>query len=637
MVLIVLNTSISNAQTQNIFNAYSIGWSDNIFEIDSTTKRNLENLQQEMYIDPENPNYDISGYGLSFWIAFADFDNDGEDELLNQLWSHPESYWVYGIYDFDSSKQKWVLNPALTIYGQGDANSRFGKHSLGDFNGDGNIDILRETANFHGRRGQQPSWYLENGDHTPNEIFLNRLSSFERVELDTTKAFDNYCNCEDYLNTTENGVLIDIDQDGKDEAIIVYNSQIQDSVGNAYLAKRYDYENGEIIGAPYIKDESGQYSLGIEFLEKKNGFIYYHLSERVYWNFDKNQPEVFDPSITYQDSVVWAEYLYLIKSSITDGIVLDTTKAILKLDPSYGWYLRHYIADFNQNSEDEVLINLADNEDGRKSNTYIFENGINITNQILHEGYESLMTANASIIVEDINNDGWLDLTGDMGWGRLGQFPGDTEMPEDLLDRYKTFSEIPQYSFPETAGKLPYVPTIHLNQNGKLVPHELIFDEEFQRYFYGTGFVPFVTPSTITTSGSASPELMVSYRRNNGPGSIEEDSRTGMIFIDIKFESMITVSNERLDVSPKSFSLSQNYPNPFNPSTTIQYTLPEVAIVRLEVFNMLGQSVGVLVDGVQQAGSHSVTFDASGLSTGVYFYRLDAPGFTKTRQMLLVK
>lgn len=636
-LLMIFNVSVSIAQSQNTFNAYLIEWSDNILEIDSTTRNDLEDLQQQLYVDPDNPNYDLSGYGQSFWVAFADFDNDGEDELLNPLWSHPESYWIYGIYDFDSSRQKWVLNPSLTIYGQGDSNSRFGKYSLGDFDGDGSIDVLRETANYHGRKGQQPSWYEQNGDHTPNEIFLNKLSSFKRVELDTTKAFDNYCNCYDYLNTTENGILFDIDQDGKDEAIVVYYSDIRDSLGNAYLAKRYDYEDGNIIGAPYIEDESGQFSLGIEYLDQKDGYIYYQLTERVYWNFDKNKPEVFDPSITYDDSVAWAGYLYIIKSSVSDGIVLDTSRAVLKLDPSYGGYLQHHVVDFNKNGEYEILLNLVNNEDGRKSNTYIFEKGVDITNQLLYEGYESLMTANGTIRVEDINKDGWVDLTGDIGWGRLGQFPGDTEIPENLLGQYKTFSEIPGYSFPESAGKLPYVPTIHLNQDGKLIPHELIFDEEFQRYFYGTGFVPFFTPSTITNSESAAPELMVSYRRNNGPGSIDEDSRSGMIFLDVKLESLITVSNEEYEVLPKFSSLSQNYPNPFNPITTIEFKLHNHEHVILEVFNLLGQKVVTLVDGPMNAGTHVIKFDANALSSGMYVYTLKTDGYNQTRQMMLVK
>jgi len=85
------------------------------------------------------------------------------------------------------------------------------------------------------------------------------------------------------------------------------------------------------------------------------------------------------------------------------------------------------------------------------------------------------------------------------------------------------------------------------------------------------------------------------------------------------------------------FRLSQNYPNPFNPSTTIIYALPEQADVRLEVFTINGQRVAVLVDEVQQAGEHRVSFDATGLASGVYLYLLQAGPFTKTERMVLVK
>ena len=130
---------------------------------------------------------------------------------------------------------------------------------------------------------------------------------------------------------------------------------------------------------------------------------------------------------------------------------------------------------------------------------------------------------------------------------------------------------------------------------------------------------------------------MVTYRRTNGPGDIDEKSRSGMIFIDLKFESLITVNTEQVITQPTEISLSQNYPNPFNPSTRIRYSLPEATQVRVEVFSLLGQSVGVLMDGVQQAGVHQVSFDASDLTTGVYFYRLVTPQYSETRQMMLIK
>ncbi len=88
---------------------------------------------------------------------------------------------------------------------------------------------------------------------------------------------------------------------------------------------------------------------------------------------------------------------------------------------------------------------------------------------------------------------------------------------------------------------------------------------------------------------------------------------------------------------PAQFELSQNFPNPFNPSTEITFALPQTSDVRLGVFNMLGQQVDVLAAGTFSAGYHTVSFDATELPAGLYFYRIEAGDFTAIRKMMLLK
>lgn len=98
-----------------------------------------------------------------------------------------------------------------------------------------------------------------------------------------------------------------------------------------------------------------------------------------------------------------------------------------------------------------------------------------------------------------------------------------------------------------------------------------------------------------------------------------------------------SVGEERTNNLPPSFQLQQNYPNPFNPSTTIRFSLPQRSHVTLKVFDVLGREVATLVNENLLAGRYSYNFDASNLSNGVYFYKIQASNYIETKKMILMR
>jgi hypothetical protein len=122
-----------------------------------------------------------------------------------------------------------------------------------------------------------------------------------------------------------------------------------------------------------------------------------------------------------------------------------------------------------------------------------------------------------------------------------------------------------------------------------------------------------VVGGTFTSAGGVSANFVA--RWNSGTSRVEQLSPT----------------------APKTFLLEQNYPNPFNPSTTIRYQLPVASEVKLEVYDVLGKKIATVVNERQSAGSYQVVWNASGLSSGTYFYRLQAGTFVETKKMIMVK
>lgn len=153
---------------------------------------------------------------------------------------------------------------------------------------------------------------------------------------------------------------------------------------------------------------------------------------------------------------------------------------------------------------------------------------------------------------------------------------------------------------------------------------------------------------TAPPTGSTYQTFTVPIEYNDETGVPE----SGLIQIRIDGEndgtpgSVMIIDNLVLSTTPTSvaesglsreYSLAQNYPNPFNPATTIEFELGRPDRVRLRVFDVLGREIATLAEGPMEAGRHRVRFDASGLPSGVYLYRLETPGATATGSMVLAR
>ena len=105
----------------------------------------------------------------------------------------------------------------------------------------------------------------------------------------------------------------------------------------------------------------------------------------------------------------------------------------------------------------------------------------------------------------------------------------------------------------------------------------------------------------------------------------------------IPVSSLLEAPSQDVTLLPKEYTLYQNFPNPFNPSTTIKYYLPEKGNIAITVYDVLGKQVAQLVDGFQYIGEHSVTWNAEGMPSGVYFYRVSTNNFSETKKLLLMR
>ena len=151
------------------------------------------------------------------------------------------------------------------------------------------------------------------------------------------------------------------------------------------------------------------------------------------------------------------------------------------------------------------------------------------------------------------------------------------------------------------------------------------------------------TSTSLAFTGGEAKKIKVEYVHTTGTASVylrwAGSNPSNVIHEDFlrADQDVLDLSSESITEAPTEIKLLQNYPNPFNPSTIISYQLPIDGHVNLKVFDVLGREVAALINGRKTAGHHSVTFDASGLSSGLYFYKIEFGGNVISRKMMLLK
>jgi predicted acyl esterase len=138
--------------------------------------------------------------------------------------------------------------------------------------------------------------------------------------------------------------------------------------------------------------------------------------------------------------------------------------------------------------------------------------------------------------------------------------------------------------------------------------------------FLGTN--PFVLPITVNSNHSI---------------ILNSNSYIEFPVIISAFSSVGDILHEEQNSQPFAYELKQNYPNPFNPATTIEYSIAKAGNVEIKVYDMLGREVKSLVNEYRDAGFHKIFFNASELSSGVYFYKISTTEFSEVKRMVLIK
>lgn len=551
-----------------------------------------------------------TNYEVAWGVSFGDINGDGEGEVVvsagGPLGGHIHAFKKDGtlLPGFPVNVGKYAMNPTLA-----------------DLDGDGAMEIILGTRTkqayvFKGDGSVYPGWpkimdwYVAssasagdvNGDGVMDVVMESRnrlyvwnkdgqiLPGFPYAIMDSTIGSNSY----------SAPVLVDLTGDGKLEIVFCSHSDSANAGGIVYAVKHDGTSlpgfpktvNDWIYGAPIVADIDGDSELEIIIAE-------------------------------YGSSPIPQFYVYAYN---LDGSMVTN----FPMGPYHGSANQILVADIDNDGQFEIIFdeNVVEVTTGRYRALNM--DGSQVT------GWPLELTQNTSFqqpLLGDLNNDGTLDMVG-------GSFNFDVSNKQVFLYVWNT--------------GLPYNPS-------RIVNPMYQFNPQHSGVYVDPSFIPVELESFwVTVNGSEATLNWITATELNNSGFEVERSANNIDWDKIGFvQGNGSTTNKTTytftDVNPVNgksyyrlkqldldgtysysniitaefyqitdYALEQNYPNPFNPATVIKYNLPEESSVQIKIFNAVGELVSTLVDEIQSGGKYSKLFDASNLSSGIYFAVLNA-------------
>lgn len=393
-----------------------------------------------------------------------------------------------------------------------------------------------------------------------------------------------------------------------------------------------DNSSSREIGDMFFSKNEEQWNTGdlYVFFESGTGYLKSRIQAPFSSQFDLQSNNSFN-----QSAEIWFHYAFSWGSGgmkmFINGVLQNDQNSITSsaLNNNYniyvgahGWMLHngtYVLSEFFNGQMDELRI-----WDHQKSSEEIFT----LSETPLDSAY--YITADSGLVgywkfdeLEDlgINNDGVDDVRDFSGRGNHLDFAGDTHLvPSDLIVPVELYSFTGEVS--GSIVNLSWITATETNNYGFELERKLFDNWEKIAFIEGNG-------NAVSSNYYFYPDDLTSLQTGT-----KIYYRLKQIDYDGSFEYLDEIE---IDYAPASFQVFQNYPNPFNPSTTINYYLPQSTKVKLEIFDVIGGVVRVLVDEEKDAGTYSVQFDAGKLASGIYYYRFTTDYFNQTRKMLLLK